>query len=192
MHNDSKDPIDIDQLKKLKYETSDVSIPYLMKATVFLGLFILVSSVITWGIFKAFVPMPAAEVQDKVVDSSSLSTGQPLLQVNPKLDMLQFRLSEEAKTDQYGWIDKPKGIVHVPVDVMMEKIAASGSLPKAQPGGQAAMTPKPSADKNPSGTLPMEGAVPPRSNQPETGAPTPIAPAGSPASETATPGNTPR
>ena len=102
MHNESKDPIDIDQLKKLKYETADVSIPSLWKYLGVLALFIVVSAGVTWAIFKMFVPMPTSEAPDKMADSSSLSPGQPILQTNPKIDMLDFRLSEEAKTEKYG------------------------------------------------------------------------------------------
>ena len=179
MHKETPDRLDIDQLKKLKYETTDVSLPSLSKALVGLFIFIGVSSFLAWAIMRLFIPVPADVATEKTVDSSSLAPGLPVLQAKPKFDMLQFRLQEEAKVDQYGWADKAKGRVHVPVDVAIEKIAASGVLPSAVPGGiQIPSAPKPTAENTPSGTLPMAPASAPTSGM-------------SPKSSSITPNSTP-
>ena len=50
----------------------------------------------------------------------------PELQVNPQQDLVTFRLSEENRLNNYYWIDKQKGIVHIPIEQVMKKLAAQG------------------------------------------------------------------
>ena len=184
MHKDTPDPLDVDQLKKLKYETTDVSLPSLSKALIGLFIFIGASSFIAWGIMRLFIPVPADVATEKTVDSSSLAPGLPVLQAKPKFDMLKFRLQEEAKVDQYGWADKSKGRVHVPIDVAIEKMTASGVLPHAAPGGmEIPSAPKPTAENTPSGTLPMAPASVPISGL--TPNSVPVAPTSTPADKSA-------
>ncbi len=59
----------------------------------------------------------------------------PELQVNPQQDLVTFRLSEENRLNNYYWIDKQKGIVHLPIEQVMKKLAAQGidGFPKRQP-----------------------------------------------------------
>jgi hypothetical protein len=58
----------------------------------------------------------------------------PVLQVDPELDLAQFRAKEEARLQSYGWVDRGKGIVHIPIGQAMQEIAAHGipDFPKAQ------------------------------------------------------------
>jgi hypothetical protein len=46
-----------------------------------------------------------------------------------------FRLNEENRLNNYYWIDKQKGIVHIPIEQMMKKLTAQGidGFPKRQP-----------------------------------------------------------
>jgi hypothetical protein len=59
----------------------------------------------------------------------------PELQVNPQQDLVTFRLNEENRLNNYYWIDKQKGIVHIPIEQMMKKLTAQGidGFPKRQP-----------------------------------------------------------
>ena len=59
----------------------------------------------------------------------------PVLQVDPQRDLAEFRAKEEARLQSYGWIDRGKGIVHIPVRQAMQEIAAQGipDFPKEQP-----------------------------------------------------------
>jgi hypothetical protein len=50
----------------------------------------------------------------------------PELQTGPRKDMAAFA-AEEAKTlNSYGWVDKAHGVVHVPVEATMARLAAQG------------------------------------------------------------------
>jgi hypothetical protein len=58
----------------------------------------------------------------------------PVLQVDPRGDLAEFRAKEEARLSSYGWVDRGKGIVHIPIDRAMQEIAAKGipDFPKAR------------------------------------------------------------
>lgn len=57
---------------------------------------------------------------------------EPRLQPNPEADMAAFRARENAELDSYGWVDRPHGIVHVPIEQAMHRLAQDGI-----PGWQA-------------------------------------------------------
>ncbi|MFZ3238112.1 MAG: hypothetical protein WA417_08270 [Stellaceae bacterium] len=57
----------------------------------------------------------------------------PELQVAPAQDLARFRAQEEKRLDTYYWVDKSKGIVHIPIEEAMKKLAKEGiaGFPKA-------------------------------------------------------------
>jgi hypothetical protein len=59
----------------------------------------------------------------------------PRLQINPAQDLAKFRANEDKRLDSYYWIDKQKGIVHIPIERAMRKLAHDGiaGFPKAGP-----------------------------------------------------------
>ena len=59
----------------------------------------------------------------------------PRLQTDAQGDLQRFRADQEGRLNTYYWIDKDKGIVHIPIEQAMKKLAATGApgFPKAQP-----------------------------------------------------------
>ncbi len=59
----------------------------------------------------------------------------PRLQTNPQSDLQRFRAAEDKQLNGYYWIDKQKGLVHIPIEQAMKKLAQQGidGFPKAQP-----------------------------------------------------------
>jgi hypothetical protein len=59
----------------------------------------------------------------------------PVLQITPQGDLQNFRAKEEARLDSYGWVDRGKGIVHMPIARAMAEIAAKGipDFPRGTP-----------------------------------------------------------
>jgi hypothetical protein len=58
----------------------------------------------------------------------------PQLQTDPPQDLAKFRVDEEEQLNSYYWIDKQKGLVHIPIDEAMRKLAREGiaGFPKAE------------------------------------------------------------
>lgn len=59
----------------------------------------------------------------------------PRLQIDPAADLAGFRAAEDKKLNSYYWIDKQKGIVHIPIAEAIKELAAKGipGFPKASP-----------------------------------------------------------
>jgi hypothetical protein len=59
----------------------------------------------------------------------------PVLQTNPAQDLTRFRAAENERLNEYRWIDRSKGVVHIPIDDAMRKLVASGypDFPKVSP-----------------------------------------------------------
>ncbi len=51
----------------------------------------------------------------------------PRLQTDPEDAMRLFRADEEKLLNTYYWIDKQKGIVHIPIAEAMKKLASKGA-----------------------------------------------------------------
>jgi hypothetical protein len=63
---------------------------------------------------------------------------EPRLQANPPLDLKKYRAAEEAELGSYGWVDKPNGVVRIPVDRALKLVLERGLpvRPDAQIGAQ--------------------------------------------------------
>ncbi|HUO85617.1 MAG TPA: hypothetical protein VM534_10935 [Thermoanaerobaculia bacterium] len=72
---------------------------------------------------------------------------EPRLQVSPVSEMQAFREQEEKRLNSYGWVDREKGIVHLPVEQAMELVLQRGILEEqavepAAPGQPSPATPQ--------------------------------------------------
>lgn len=58
----------------------------------------------------------------------------PRLQTDAAADLQQSRADEERRLNTYYWIDREKGIVHIPIDEAMKKLVTTGApgFPKGQ------------------------------------------------------------
>ena len=57
------------------------------------------------------------------VPKSAPETPAPRLQISPSTDMAEMRAAEDKVLTTYGWIDKDKGVVRIPVERAMEIFA---------------------------------------------------------------------
>jgi hypothetical protein len=57
---------------------------------------------------------------------------EPRLQESPALDLARFRAREEERLSTYAWVDRPNGVVRIPIERAMELVAREG-LPARPP-----------------------------------------------------------
>jgi hypothetical protein len=59
----------------------------------------------------------------------------PRLQTDEEGNLRDFRADQEKRLNTYYWIDKPKDIVHVPIEQAMKQLVTTGipDFPKATP-----------------------------------------------------------
>jgi hypothetical protein len=96
---------------------------------VFIGIFIFL--VITPFILMAAYPSAMRDTSRKLL----VVPPSPVLQLDPAREMLLFDAHQDKVLNTYYWVDKSKGIVHVPIEDAMKKLAAQGidGFPKARP-----------------------------------------------------------
>jgi hypothetical protein len=138
------------------YERSDASFGPTFKATLYILGTMVVTAVLLVPVFGLLARREAAlQPPPPEVVKSQVSEPQPtfprLLESEPRA-LAEFRAQEDALLSSYGWVEKDKGVVRIPIAEAMRIVAQrglptfpaapaagapSGSPGSAAPGGQA-------------------------------------------------------
>ena len=112
---------------KTAFEKSDW--PLGIVGWVLLGTFIF----LVIGAFVLIGAFPRA-VSD-VSRALTVEPPQPRLQTDPSEDLEKFLVDEDKRLNTYYWIDKEKGIVHIPIQQAMQELAEEGidGFPRGKP-----------------------------------------------------------
>ncbi|HEX7152643.1 MAG TPA: hypothetical protein VF618_14230 [Thermoanaerobaculia bacterium] len=152
-----------------KHEESDVSIKGLFIFIIGFVVFAVVTHLALWLMFKALIkseradPRRLTELQRPA--ELNVPQNQPLLQPFPRqtgpkptdvmppyrntpvTDLVDMHEAENKQLTQYGWVDKQKGVVRVPIDVAKQMLLQRG-LPTVQ---QTPATPQLTTGGTPTG-----------------------------------------
>ncbi len=135
MHEEQKplSPEEIDQLAKLGYEARDANISALARWGIGLGVFLGFSALVSLALYRVIMPT-SVETNEPIRPMGLPSSAMPehTVQANPDRDIREFRASEAAKIDGYGWANKEKGQVRIPVSVAMDKLLEKGLPARTQ------------------------------------------------------------
>ena len=119
------------KLEATGHETHDIN----ARAVAWFGLglvitFLLIFVMARWllGIFGAQHSVGTAVTQ---ISGQQMQPPQPRLQSNPTGDMARFRAWENGILTNYAWVDRPAGVVRIPIERAMDLIAERG-LPAQQ------------------------------------------------------------
>lgn len=80
--------------------------------------FVLIVGALLSGFFlpgRSFIVTPAP----------TLLPPEPRLQVNAQGDFQAFHATQEAELNSYGWVDRQKGVVHIPIERAMQLLIQS-------------------------------------------------------------------
>jgi hypothetical protein len=125
------------------HEVSDINPKRVAMIGLALATVIAVSLLVTYGLFHYFY---SGETRTRPVPSplsySREPTPEPRLSVEPGEDLKTLRSEEDAMLKSYGWIDRDKGVVHIPIDRAIEILAERGLPVRAAKSA-------PAADQNP-------------------------------------------
>ncbi|WP_165223138.1 hypothetical protein [Aquisphaera insulae] len=94
----------------------------------------------------------AQEAREKQGASPMLTTPWevpgPRLQPDPAAERIQVQAAQREHLASYGWLDRDKGVAHIPIERAMDILAKSG-LPeiKAPPAGDSPLKPPAEAEK---------------------------------------------
>jgi len=109
------------------YEPSDWPIGWIALLFVLIFVFLVAATlVLVWAYTSTL---------SDVARTVTVKLPAPVLQTNPAEDLAKFQVEEKKKLETYYWIDKQKGIVHIPIEEAMKKVVKEGidGFPKASP-----------------------------------------------------------
>lgn len=122
----------------VKFEKTDVTPKAIVRFGVILAL---VTILVSWGLvyllrfFRAMEvrsdPPPAPLARS---DADQDRRPEPRLQERPFDDIGRLLAEEERTLASYGWVDKDKGVVRIPIKDAMARIAKRGLPARGEPG----------------------------------------------------------
>lgn len=90
------------------------------------------------GLYRFFESVhPSPQSPSRIALHPHMVAPPPRLQTNATVDLARYEKREREKLNSYGWIDKPAGILHIPIERAMDLVAQRG-LPTRGPGTQDA------------------------------------------------------
>lgn len=117
------------------YERDDVS----FRAVLLFAFWLLVAAVVIhvglWWLFDYYAAPPREEGMPTTLLTERAAVRvppDPRLQVSPVQDMRELHAAEDARLQNYGWVDQQNGIVHVPIERAMQVIATQGLPPEGR------------------------------------------------------------
>lgn len=114
-----------------KFVLESVSLKAIWMVTLFLTALVLVSWVIVglltnWDKvvkgYHAYRGVPTYPLSDKYPPYQ----GKPVLQVEEVQDFQTYKAKSMQRLNSYGYVDKAKGTVHIPVEAAMKKVLQRG------------------------------------------------------------------
>jgi hypothetical protein len=120
---------------EIQFERSDINARDVMLtgASILLGTW--VSVVLLYFLFEYFV-----QVHKEVVSRAQATAAEtvqlppePRLQRSPARDWQEMKAQAEGELNSYGWVDKQKQIVSIPIDQAMDLVVQRGIAPQAAP-----------------------------------------------------------
>jgi len=133
-HNDDKD-----RSGSKAYETRDIQVRPLLVFVAGLVVTIIAAYLVVFGVFRLFYAQQATKdmaagpvaVQRAALSDEQRLPAQPRIQVDPAGEYRLLRQQEEHTLTTYGWVDRPAGLVRIPMDEAMKRIVEEG-LPVRQ------------------------------------------------------------
>ena len=103
---------------KTDYERSDVKLGAIAIVALIIFTFLVLTPLVLRGAYLNAV----SDVDRKL----TINPPAPQLQTDPQEDLRKFRAEEEARLNSYGWVDRSRGIVHIPIEQAMKETAQKG------------------------------------------------------------------
>jgi hypothetical protein len=119
------------------HERSDWDLRYVVWGSIVLVVSVAVMLPALWWIFKEFQSWAGnRQMGTAHVTEREATPPEPRLQVGPTEEWTQMLARERAILNSYRWIDRSKGIVHIPIDRAMQLIVERGLPAQEKDGGQ--------------------------------------------------------
>jgi hypothetical protein len=119
---------------EVDFERTDVDATALLKFAFGIVVATVAVVLLLWRLYFVFVAQEAARQPAPPVmqaDPAAMAPAGPKLQPLPALDLARFRAEEDLALGTYGWVDKDKGVVRIPIERAMRLLSERGLPPPA-------------------------------------------------------------
>jgi|HubBroStandDraft_4_1064222.scaffolds.fasta_scaffold33041_4 hypothetical protein len=120
------------------YETRDASIPALLKFAVSLAAIIAVVAVGMRWTRDYYAKTQNLGPTATPFENERIIPPLPRLQVAPQKEIHEYWESEQGLVNSYGWVDRQRGVVRIPVDRAMRILLQRGFPARTAGGAKAA------------------------------------------------------
>jgi hypothetical protein len=116
------------------HESRDADIRPILLTGFGLALSVVVVGLIVYGTFRYLATYPVTSVQPNpmAVFDSQIPPA-PRIEEHPAIEIQQLHAQEDQTLSTYGWIDKKKGVVRIPIDRAMELQLRRGFPARKEP-----------------------------------------------------------
>jgi len=123
-----------------RYERRDFNTRIISFYALGLVIVCLVTSVAIWLFEKGLDRFFAYPGNASWTSSPRMVAPPPRLQTDSARDLATMRAEEEVILRSYGWVDRPHGVIRIPIDVAMQRLVERGVAVRKSP---PPATPKP-------------------------------------------------
>jgi len=116
--------------KRHGHEHSDWNLNWVAGGGITLVISVAIMLIVSWWIFREFQYW-ASSRQLGTVTGPPTAPPAPQLQVSPTAEWTAMLQREQAILHSYGWVDRSRGIIRIPIERQMEIIAKRG-FPQAK------------------------------------------------------------
>lgn len=127
------------------HETSDVNVrPLAYFGGVLFLVLVLTLISMRWVFFHYAKSQPLGPPPTPFENARTLPPA-PRLQVEPRLELEHYRQQQQQMLTSYGWVDRPNGIVRIPIDRAITLLLERGLPTRTQgaPAGETGGKPEP-------------------------------------------------
>jgi len=105
----------------LRHEQRDANVRPIVLTGIGLALSLAVVGVIVYGILRYLEANPPTRVQTNPMAAFDAQIPPaPRIEEHPAIEIEQLHAQEDQILSTYGWIDKSKGVIRIPIDRAME------------------------------------------------------------------------
>jgi hypothetical protein len=120
-----------------RHEESDVNIRAILAFGASLVIATAIICFLVWLLFAYFQSRESSTVSRDfplAAEQQNRMPPEPRLQTDPKGDLRDLRQREDALLSSYGWIDKDRGVVRIPIEEAMKRTIQRGLPSRATTG----------------------------------------------------------
>lgn len=119
------------------YERRDANVRVLLQFGFWLAVILVVVSFAMRWTFNFLSAKSPTGPPPTPFENARVLPPQPRLQVEPHQDLKTYCAQQLGNLNGYGWVDQQNGVVRIPIDQAMDKLAREG-LPTRPPGAGSA------------------------------------------------------